>query len=381
MLSPNELRKKLIKQWLSAKHREQRFADKFNWPIKLSIGKPSAFDFKNTPANVRDHLKLWRNENKNKIEWQTTKYQSASSTVEIPVYYCINSTKEWIDFCDDKNTHNEFKKLESILNHINKKFHSLFIRQRSLWQQPSTQNIIKCCELAMQLKPGIAEGKPLRALSIANIDSKFIENNRSLICRLLNIIFDDALKNISLEKFLDATETNEHWLLVIPLAETLLPFKQLRLRSSELETLKLPGSHLLIVENERCAYQLPALENTLAILGAGLNLSWLRNPDFKNKQLAYWGDIDSWGLQMLSMARAYQVNLTPVLMNKRIYKKHQQQAIKEPQIADEKTPCFLTVEEAELYKKLLTSDKGRLEQEFIDVTDVHAALFEWRNLS
>ena len=216
--------------------------------------------------------------------------------------------------------------------------------------------------------------------------SKFLETYRNLLIKLLNVRYDTQI--ISLEQFLDAAEDKKQWLLLIPLSDNLLPYQQLRLRASELATLKLPGSHLLIIENEQCRYHLPSLDNTIAILGAGLNLSWMSNPDFQHKEIAYWGDIDTWGLKMLAMARQAQPKLKALLMSQSLFQKHQQFAVPEPQSAGECTPQPLTEDESQLYQHLIQlsahathasskSKKNRLEQEFIPAAEAKECILNW----
>lgn len=95
--------------------------------------------------------------------------------------------------------------------------------------------------------------------------------------------------------------------LVVPLQPELLPFKRLRLTTSELAETPLPASRLLVVENEQCVHLLPeVLPDTLAVLGSGLDLQWLVSAHLAGKQIAYWGDMDIWGLLML--ARAPSIN-------------------------------------------------------------------------
>lgn len=379
MKSPAELSKKLARQWQSADQREQRLLADVNWPLRIAIGKPTAEQFKHSSALVRKHVQRWREEKIGTVEWQAVKYQAASTTVDIPTHWCLQTADEWVAACRDKQISSEFRCLSDIINGVDGAFHRLLVRQRSLWQQIDPEEVRQCCRLALLLKPGIAAGRPLRALSLANIDSKFIENHRSLLSKLLNIRFSGALEDTGLEVFLGAAEDNEHWLLVVPLSTGLFPFQQLRLRASELAQLNLPGSHLLVVENEQCHHQLPKLDNTLAILGAGLNLSWLANPYIRNRQLAYWGDIDTWGLKMLSIVRSIQPHLSPLLMDQETFDRYQQHAVAEPQNAGDRVPESLTDREVSLYQHLLEKVKGRLEQEFIHTDDVHRALKDWRN--
>jgi hypothetical protein len=50
--------------------------------------------------------------------------------------------------------------------------------------------------------------------------------------------------------------------------------------AAELATTGLPGTHVLVIENERSLYQLPSLPDTVAVLGSGLDLAWMRAPGF-----------------------------------------------------------------------------------------------------
>ena len=82
----------------------------------------------------------------------------------------------------------------------------------------------------------------------------------------------------------------------------------------ELTSVLLPASRILIVENERCLYQLPIMENTIVILGAGFNLGWIHAETLAGKSIAYWGDIDTWGLVMLAKARSLRPGIHVLLM-------------------------------------------------------------------
>lgn len=119
--------------------------------------------------------------------------------------------------------------------------------------------------------------------------------------------FDSAASTQGLVAFLNASPEDDHWLLVAPLAPGLLPFARQRVPTTELHATALTAmaiTHVLLVENERCLHQLPQpLAGTVAILGAGLNLNWLNTPWLQHRRVAYWGDLDTWGLHMLTTNR------------------------------------------------------------------------------
>ncbi len=52
------------------------------------------------------------------------------------------------------------------------------------------------------------------------------------------------------------------------------------------------------------------------MLGAGLNLGWLAAPWLQERTVAYWGDLDTWGLHMLAIARGHVPHLHALLMDR-----------------------------------------------------------------
>jgi len=187
------------------------------------------------------------------------------------------------------------------------------------------------------------------------------------------------VSELGLEAFLDALDESEHWLLVAALAPGLLPFVQQRVRAREIVSRPLPGTHLVIVENERCFYQLPSLPDTVAVLGAGLNLQWLSAAWLQNRRIAYWGDLDTWGLLMLSRARERQPHLESILMSRELFDAlAPASAVVERSPAGEQLPNGLTDPERELYAYLRKLEKGRLEQEMIPREQVLAEIIKWR---
>ena len=96
----------------------------------------------------------------------------------------------------------------------------------------------------------------MRTLSLEGVDTKFFERNARLVTTLLDARYDGEVSQIGLETFLGAVTEGDHWLLVMDLDGTLLPFQKQRVRSSELRDIALPGERLLIVENECCQHQI-----------------------------------------------------------------------------------------------------------------------------
>lgn len=380
MKSPAQLKTRLRRQWDNANTRESRLLrPDESWPVILSIGKPTPREMQDDLDAVKRHVETWRSVGIGEVVWESVQYRATAGPVNLPVQWAIRRPTEWIAGSADRLVSNEFDFLSELVSGCDKSFHSILVRRRSLWRDKSAAEVCQAARLAMALHPGIAGGQPLRAISLEGIDTKFFERNSRLVTALLDVRFDNEVSKIGLEAFLGAFVGSSHWLLVLDLDGSLLPFPKQRVASTDLGGVHLPGQRVLIVENESCQHQLPALKNTIAILGSGFDLSWTEKANFESKSVAYWGDIDTWGLQFLGKARERISGLTALLMSSEVFDAHIDMAVVEPVAAGTEHPASLSDCEALLYERLLSEPRGRLEQEFLRPTIVKKALFDWAN--
>ena len=382
MYSPDELREKLARQWDNAKLRAERLLPPGNWPLCLTIGKPSAKIFAEQPQRVLQHVQLWRQVAVGRVEWEEVSYRASDGPVSMPLRWILNGPSDWINAAADATVSREFRLLEGIIEQVDPIFHPLLISHRSLWRNKGSQDIISAARLASRLEPGCAKRLPLRLLSGQGVDTKFIENNISLLTRLLDMRFSGEASEQGLTTFLDAFDESSHWVLVVPLSPGLLPFKKCRVTTAELAETTLPASRVLMIENEQCLHQLPELSDTIAVLGCGLDVQWLSSVVLDKKRVAYWGDMDSWGLLMLARARRCRPTLDVLLMNRELFEQYaSHSAVPEPVKAQEAIPDGLLNEEGDFYRYLTCLPRGRLEQEFLPAGVVGEELVRWRKES
>lgn len=378
MKSPDSLAAQLIRQWHSANHREHLLLDTQAWPRTVPIGSPSASVFTQQTAMVREHIARWRAVTVGEVHWQDVTFRSAAEPVSLPQHWLLRSPEEFSEASGDAQVQLELQRLRYLLDRIDSRFNSLLVRQRALWRDRDDDEVVQATRLAMMLEPGIAAGRPLRALALAGIDSKFMERHRALVAALLDIRFDGQASQLGLNSFLDAADEGEHWLLVVPLSPGLLPFAQQRVRARELRDAPLPANRILLIENDRCLHLLPTLPDTIAVLGSGFDLAWLRADWLRERHLGYWGDMDTWGLRMLARARELQPHLEPLLMNQPLFGAHADTlAVPEQINAGPIPPDGLTGIEQTFYRHLLDQAKGRIEQEFLPQGAVIDVLSRW----
>lgn len=376
MKSPTELAKQLTRQWQNNRLRAQRLLTPEPWPLKLAIGKPTSTQVLQQAASVQQHIQRWRQVAVGQVVFEHKNYRRFAEAVELPSCWQINSPSEWVQACQDATVRDEFAVLSQLISASDSCMHELLVRERSLWRHKPLNELLATLTLAGKLTPGCAQGQPLRLLSGYGVDTKFVERHQTLLRRLLDTRFAEAASEQGLLNFLDALDENDHWLLVRPLAEGLLPFQRLRLASTELAQTALPATRILLVENERCEHLLPPLQDCIAVLGAGFNLTWLVGQALEGKQLYYWGDLDTWGLAMLARARQLRPSLQAVMMRQEVFTDYADFAVHEPQRAGRFDLSSLMPSEQKLFKHLQQQEKSRLEQEFIPLERVHTEIAE-----
>ena len=391
MKSPQVLAAKLAQQWHSADWRErQLLGGGTAWPLTLPIGQPDTAVFLNDAAALRSHLQQWRaveQDGLGHVQWQERRYRGSSDAIAVPTHWqlakpsqCIAAIRHF-KVLGHAQVHSDYARLSTLIAGVERPgFQRLLVRRLVQWRDVPVDAVMAAAHMALQLEPGCAQGKPLRALAVQGNDTKFFERHASLLTALLDERFDGEASRQGLVGFLGALPEDDHWLLIAPLAPGLLPFAQMRVRASELLTTPLPGSRTLLVENERCLHQLPApVQDTIAVLGAGLNLGWLAAPWLQERSVAYWGDLDTWGLRMLATARHHLPHLHALLMDRATFSAHQHLAVAEPVHAPEPISGAQTPEEAALQAHLRAQARGRLEQEFLPTDTVHRAVRTWVN--
>lgn len=380
MKSPAELRVLLRRQWENRALREARLLRPESvWPLLVTIGRPSPRLLRTELDAVKRHVETWRRVKIGEVVWEAIRYRAADASVDIPISWKLRKPSEWIEACGDDVIKRECQALAELVEQTDSSFHSILVRQRSLWREKPLAEVVQATRLAMALEPGCAQGRPLRLLSAEGIDTKFFERNGRLVTTLLDTRFDGEVSEFGLELFLGAFTEGDHWLLVMDLDGSLLPFQKQRVRSSELREISLPGERLLIVENESCQHQIPCVPGAIAVLGAGFDLGWASGLNLAKHRIAYWGDIDTWGLQFLAKAREFIGQLDALMMTMDVYTRFADAAVPEPVVAGTNLPTNLNQSERSLYRFLLNEPHGRLEQEFLPKEFICDTILKWAN--
>lgn len=225
--------------------------------------------------------------------------------------------------------------------------------------------------LIPQLQPGMGNGGFLRALPVRYVDTKFLEQNYSLVEQIVNLLYaGEVLASGGLLVWLNCQANPAGWLWVRPLCQrsrqALGGMPLLQLATETLRSVELPAHRILVVENVQSGLALPELENTIAVFGGGKNISWLSATWLEQKCVGYWGDIDSEGLRILADARRRLPTIDALMMDETTVREHSERMVDEPDSAWME-PIGLEPHELRLFRDLRSGRFGntRLEQERI----------------
>lgn len=381
MNSPARLIERLRRQWNATGTRVARLLDPAeDWPITLPIVAPTPREFADQTREVREHRTAWQSVTVGTVIWKEVKYRDAAAPVKMPITWELANSSEWAAATGDIGVCQEQALIAALFDQYSQPWvREVVVRWASDFTELDLAVSQQLIAVAASLDAGSAGGKPLRAVSVCGVDTKFFERHRSLLTQLLDARFEGTVSEMGLEEFLDAEHEHEHWLLIAQLFDGPLIFPKIRVPATALLTTALPGTHVLIVENERSLHQIPRLENTMAILGAGRDLGWLRATWLSERRVGYWGDIDTWGLALLAEARRHRPKLTALLMNQQTYDGSRASAVPERRsfVTLVGTPHGLVEEERALFEFLASTPKGRLEQEFLPTSLVQQQLIHW----
>ena len=220
----------------------------------------------------------------------------------------------------------------------------------------------------------------LRALSIPNIDSKFIEQHKKIINDFLLAVlpenqYNHHTKGIAQQNFeqrfylkyetpLIRFRILDPALSIQGLHDITLPLEQFNDLLDHDNTFQ--PRNIFITENKANGLAFPAYQNAIVIFGLGYGIQSLFDTKCLHQvNLYYWGDIDTHGFNILNQWRKYFPHSQSFLMNKAILMASKKQWVVESQpIAHELK--YLTAEEQEVYQGLIKHQWGRnlrLEQE------------------
>ncbi|MIE72275.1 DUF3322 and DUF2220 domain-containing protein [Salmonella enterica subsp. diarizonae] len=396
------------KYWNNTKTLKSLLAGNTEFPIQISLKPPKGNAALNNITHFQEFVDSWRSFCEQaeyeslqvKVSWDTVTFRSLSeqklpTNVTIPditsLAQMLGSEQErqlmyWqyiVAFIFDSLSIELGKRtVHPIRSGYERELFSELIANLEALSDFSDSDLKLLVKLIPQFYKGMGRGCYLRALPVIFVDTKFIEKNLRFIESVTAAIIDRSAKEMGLLSWLDCRDKPRDWLLVKPLCknaeDALGGLPLLRMSSETLLGFELPAKNILVIENEQSCLSLDNIPDTIAVSGGGKNVSWMKANWLASKRVAYWGDIDSEGLAILSDVRSKLSTVIPLMMDSDTVEDYRDRMVDEPEsVARE--PVALTDCELILFRMLRNGDFGcaRLEQERLPIDFVYEKVRLW----
>ena len=231
-------------------------------------------------------------------------------------------------------------------------------------------------------------GASVRQIDAPGVDTKFVERHRAILTDLLDAClppdridpcpprhrFASRYRLASKPSYLRLRRLDGDGLYPA------LPMAELGVRTADLARQAVPCSRIFVVENETTYLAFPPVPDAVVAYGAGYAVSLLAPIAWlADRELVYWGDIDTHGFAILDQLRAHFGSVRSILMDRDTLLAHEAHWTSEPEPKNVALDRLIA-DEAALYADLVEGAYGprlRLEQERVRFSAVAAALSPW----
>ncbi|CRY83424.1 DUF3322 domain-containing protein [Nocardia farcinica] len=379
---PDDVLGKLRRRWTRGEFLSQ-FATGMPWqPMAIGIRGPSVQDIVTDLDSARAWVEQWRRVRKLRVEMRPVGGRVVGSNT-IP-------RRVWVD---------SYEQLWSVLG-VQSAVESFTIlldatRRRAPaiaeWMSDKPMEVLeyldewpRLVDTALWIDAHARPGMYVRQIDVPGVDTKFVERFRPVLGALLDRLLPEERidRSKSPSDFIGryGFRPKPSYIRYRRLSDG-PGFSELAVRVSELADMPLAERTVFVVENEITYLAFPQVEDAVVFFGEGYAASRLRTLTWLDQRnLVYWGDIDTHGFAILNSLRRSFAGARSMLMDRAILLAHEIHWITEPDPTSEHLEA-LTPEESSLYTDLVEGVIGRsvrLEQERISYAVIEDAIRQFR---
>lgn len=372
-----DLKKKLLARWEAGRFLSEAIHPVTLFPMRVSIRAPSPSELSDHFADAQHWIQSLVHGSNNTgitIEWQEINHRQLGRN-QVPCALLFQSLTEiarWLGKSKElqlyiQQASNLLSAFPELRPWVLKNPHELLKEKDNL---PRLMAILQW--IITNPKPSIY----LRQLSIPGIDSKFIEQHKKILSEWFDLqLTQEMIANEfrGINRFEARYGFKEKPIQVrfriLDEALYLHGLSDLTITTEAFCRLNLAIKTVFITENDINGLVFPNVPEAIVIFGRGYGFDFLVQAHWlKDKQIHYWGDIDTHGFAILNQCRHHLPQTHSLLMNESTLLNHQAHWSKEHKPTSAEL-IHLSVQERELYQALKNNTYGdnvRLEQEFIN---------------
>lgn len=379
------IRREVNRKWDTGQILRNAFEDEGLFPLRLKLKVPSTEEMNTHFAEMLDWTRRLRKGVGFVLE-ERERHNRVSGKNMVPEYAVILTLEDAVQMLGKQSELRLFQKNSSALLQEWECLH-VWIKRHPFQVVTIGNDIYAVLQVLRWFAQHESRSLYLRQLDIEGVDTKYIETHKKLFIQLLDLILPQDQINHGASGFEARYElkTKPHLIRFRILDDALAPrgCTDISLPIEQFAQLQVPFTRIFIVENEINFLSLPSVSNACVIFGAGYRIESFKNIEWlRDKEVFYWGDIDTHGLNILGMVRAFLPQVKSFLMNEDTLLSHRSLW------SEETTPfagefLHLTPSEHALACRLQGNRWGvgvRLEQERIRFSEVEKFVVACGNL-
>ena len=393
MIEHQAIRDKAMRLWTSNRLLRDWLEPAGLFPFTIPAGPPSGHQLSETYSDVKDWIASLEDGTGRgyRIDYRDVNHRQLGPQ-RVPAKIIIESREDCLCII---GKHTEFNVFNSLAETTLADFPALrpvfgkrprdVIALDERWEQC----LSVCRYFLSQPRPGLY----LRQLDIPGVDTKFIEQHRGILSDMLDAVLPPesiapAAPGKTAKGFAQryglATEPPTIRLRILDPDCAIGRLRDLAIPLPELCELKPDIDTVFITENKTNGLCFPYTPRAIVIFGLGYGVESLKNVAWlADKNIYYWGDIDTHGFRILNQLRSHLPHTRSMLMDQSTLRDHLPRCVKEPK-ATRYTGKLdaLDAGERAAYALLLEDRLGeslRLEQERIGFSAVQQFIRELYN--
>jgi hypothetical protein len=348
-----------------------------SFPLDLRLKRPTAAELGTRFDDVRAWVRRLEEESRARrgfgydVAWSEINHRQLGRN-RIPVGAFVPTKEDALRLVGKQRAAERFERLASRTREVCPELET-WIGKKPLALLDHADDWERILAVVLWFRANPRPGIYLRQLDIRDVDTKFVEARRGLLTELLDAVLPPEQVDQEARRHFEAryglrSKPALVRLRILDPRHHLGGLSDLSVPAAELARWSCPARRVFITENEINGLAFPAMDDALVIFGLGYSVERLDGVGWLlEKEIHYWGDIDTHGFAILDRLRARFPRARSLLMDRETLLEHRPLWVQE----DAPHPgglTRLTGEEDALLGDLLAGRLGeriRLEQERI----------------
>jgi hypothetical protein len=331
MISPEDVREKALKIWQSGRFLSAWVAGESLFPLDIPFRRVSAGEALERFDEVRTWVNRLREGSRERkgfgycLDFTEVNHRQLGAQ-RFPSRIRFDTAEDFIRFLGKGKEFEGFKALAGRTMEESPALKEWLERKpmKALEHRDAWPRVLAVCRF---IRDNPMPARYIRELDIAGVDSKFIEQHKSILRELLDIVLppeaaDREVGSLSGHGFerrygFRYDEPLIRFRILDPDRTGPWGARDVSVPSGQFPTLAVPCDRIFITENKINGLTFPPMPGAIVIFGLGYGISSLRDAGWLGeREILYWGDIDTHGFSILSQLRGYFPRTRSLLMDR-----------------------------------------------------------------